>query len=86
MNIDVEFNIDGLNVDAVLKEENLELSAPLSDVVVIPAETDHAKLKNRDAEDQHPIKAIAKFTQELNNRVNIDSVISALDIIHIMEG
>ena len=85
MNIDVDFILDEHNIDADLMEHNASIADSMGQVVVV-SERDHANLKNRDAEDQHPIKAITNLSQELNNRVNIDSVISALDIIKIMEG
>lgn len=85
MNIDVDFSLDALNLDADLQEHDASFNDTMDQVVVI-TERDHANLKNRDAEDQHPIKAITKLAQELNNRVTTDSVISALDIIRIMEG
>lgn len=85
MNIDVDFSLDALNLDADLQEHDASITDTMVPVVVV-SERDHANLKNRDAEDQHPIKAITKLEQELNNRVTTDSVISALDIIKIMEG
>lgn len=48
--------------------------------------TDHSKLTGRDAENQHPISAIAQLSSELNKRMQTGDVISALDIISIMEG
>ena len=85
MNIDVDFILDEHNIDADLMEHNASIADSMGQVVVV-SERDHANLKNRDAEDQHPIKAITKLSQELNNRVHIDSVISALDINKITEG
>lgn len=83
--MDVAFQETDLSIRADLMEEDMEFEHTFSGSIIVP-ETDHAKLKNRDAEDQHPIRAITRLEQELRNRVTTDSVISALDIINIMEG
>ena len=85
MNIDVDFILDEHNIDADLMEHDASIADSMGQVVVV-SDRDHANLKNRDAEDQHPIKSITNLSQELHNRVHIDSVISALDINEITEG
>ena len=50
-----------------------ELGAALRDVVQVPSEQDHAKLKNRDAPEQHPIAAIASLTEKMCIRDSLQS-------------
>lgn len=50
-----------------------------------PGTSDHRELANRDAEEQHPIRAIAGLERELSKRLTEDSAMSVVDIIKIME-
>lgn len=47
--------------------------------------SDHRELTNRDAEEQHPIGAIAGLNRELSKRVSEDDALSVVDIIKILE-
>lgn len=48
------------------------------------APADHRALVRRDAEDQHPIRAITGLKQELSKRISGDDALSVVDIIKIM--
>ncbi|MBS6283803.1 MAG: hypothetical protein KH459_12355 [Oscillospiraceae bacterium] len=62
-----------------------ELGAALRDVVQVPSEQDHAKLKNRDAPEQHPIAAIASLTETLEGKLESGGFLSNLEIQKILE-
>ena len=49
--------------------------------------TDHSKLKNRDAKDQHPISAISDLSKELNSKMNEGEVevMSNQDIENLLD-
>lgn len=54
--------------------------------VVEVVTTDHTKLINRDAAEQHPIEAITNLSTELGNRVVDGNTLTNLDIENIITG
>lgn len=54
--------------------------------VVEVVTTDHTKLINRDAAEQHPIEAIKNLSTELGNRVVDGNTLTNLDIENIITG
>lgn len=51
-----------------------------------PVITDHAKLTNRDGEDQHPIGAITNLEATLDNKLEGAGFISNLEIQEILNS
>lgn len=70
-NISVEFN----------EPNSFGTDLGLGSVIAVGS-NDHAKLKNRDAEDQHPIKAITKLQEALDATPN--EALSNQDIEEIL--
>ena len=56
------------------------------DEVVEVSTSDHTKLKNRDAAEQHPISSITNLNTELDNRVVSGDTLSNLEIEQIIIG
>lgn len=56
------------------------------DSVVEVATEDHTKLKNRDAENQHPIKAITNLEETLGGKMDTIGFLSNLEIQAILES
>lgn len=56
------------------------------DEVVEVVTSDHTKLTNRDAEDQHPIKAITNLNQTLERKLESTGFLSNLEIQAILES
>lgn len=54
--------------------------------VVEVVTSDHTKLINRDAPEQHPIEAITNLNTELGNRVVSGDTLTNLDIESIITG
>ena len=48
--------------------------------------SDHEKLKNRDKEDQHPIKAITNLSTELNKKMAETNAITNMEIEQLIGG
>ena len=86
MNINVTFETDNMALQADLVETVQPLGETFAEVVMIPAESDHAKLKNRDAADQHPIGAITDLRKELDSKQNVAAVLTNADIENILRS
>lgn len=86
MNIKVTFEADNMALQADLVETVQPLGETFSEVVMIPAESDHEKLKNRDAADQHPIGAITDLRRELDSKQNAAAVLTNADIENILRS
>lgn len=56
------------------------------DSVIRVPERDHAKLENRDKEDQHPIKAITNLQYELSQKMGAQQAMTNMDINEILGG
>lgn len=56
------------------------------DEVVEVVTSDHTKLSNRDAAEQHPISSITNLNTELDNRVVSGNALSNLEIEQIIIG
>ena len=56
------------------------------DAVVAIPERDHSKLKNRDMEDAHPIKAITNLQHELSQKMGAQDAITNMEILEILGG
>ena len=79
-------------ITAKLKEKQDKLTSgngvSISDNVISAneSEIDHSKLKNLDAENQHPIKSIKGLTTELNEKLEEIPTLSNLDIENIINS
>lgn len=74
MNFNVKFSQNSHNVPVTLKRTDISGKTTFDNVVVIPVETDHASLQNRDAADSHPISAISLLGAELDGKLDDDDV------------
>jgi len=71
MRIDVKFSTTSMAVPVKLTDTGgTKMDASFSDAVLVPAESDHSKLQNRDAADQHPIEAITGLREALEEAAN----------------
>lgn len=71
MNIKVNFSTTSMAVPITLTgADGFEMEAGFSSAVMVPAESDHSKLQNRDASDQHPIEAITGLREALEEAAN----------------
>lgn len=75
-----------MKIDVKFHADVTPLGEAFSEVITIPAESDHAKLKNRDAEDQHPIGAITGLRNELDSKQSINAVLTNMDIEKILRS
>ena len=86
MKIDVAFQKNNMEIATEFQDYELHLGETFSEVITIPTETDHANLKNRDADDQHPIGAITGLRNELDAKQSRDAVLTNMDIEKIMRS
>ena len=86
MNINVTFETDTMTIHAELEENAQPMGETFSEAVILPAESDHEKLKNRDAADQHPIGAITDLRRELDSKQNAAAVLTNADIENILRS
>lgn len=56
------------------------------DQVVEVTTSDHRKLTNRDAEDQHPIKAITSLEKTLESKLDSSGFLSNMEIQAILDS
>ena len=80
---ELTFEDDGTFDDSFEADETFETEM---DEVVEVVTSDHAKLTNRDAEDQHPIKAITNLNQTLERKLESAGFLSNLEIQAILES
>lgn len=82
MNFDVKF--DNSNKDITVQMSG-DTSYTVNMGTSSSGTTDHNKLKNRDAENQHPIKAITDLEKELSEKLEEEDLeeFSNLDIIKL---
>lgn len=66
-------------------EESAEFDCRMTRAVRVP-ETDHARLHNRDAPDQHPIEAITGLSGELGARLTDSDALTNLEIESLLGG
>lgn len=74
-----------MKIDVMFQNE-LPLGEAFSEVITVPAESNHANLRNRDAEDQHPIGAITGLRQELDSKQSAGAVLTNMDIERILRS
>lgn len=86
MKIDVAFQRNNTEIDTTFHDNELHLGETFSEVITIPLENDHANLKNRDADDQHPIAAITGLRNELDVKQSINAVLTNMDIENILRS
>lgn len=69
-------------------DESTDFSAKFKNFNVIesPPENDHAKLINRDAIDQHPIKSITSLQSELNKKIGTSDILTNAEIQIILNS
>lgn len=48
--------------------------------------SDHRRLSNRDAEDQHPMSAITGLMRELDNKMEDEPALTNLEIAALLDG
>lgn len=70
---------------ALTFEEDVTFDTTMDQIVEV-ATSDHTKLMNRDAAEQHPISSITNLTTELDNRVVSGDTLSNLEIEQIITG
>lgn len=66
-----------MRIDVKIRGTDMAVPVRMNGVVTVPTESDHAKLANRDAPDQHPIEAISGLTQELSDRPEGQAITNA---------
>lgn len=87
MNINVTFSENQQNIPVSMAgDDGISISTQFQNTVMIPAETDHAKLKNREAADQHPISAITGLRAELDSALSDSEALTNIEIEEILRG
>lgn len=87
MRIDVTFQEINQRIPVKMAEpETMNFGAVLDEVMQVPSESDHAKLTNRDAPDQHPIEAITRLQTELDSKLAGGGFLSNLEIQKILDS
>lgn len=66
-------------------EDNAEFTCRMDQVTRVP-ETDHTRLHNRDAPEQHPIEAITGLSGELGARLTESDALTNLEIESLLGG